>query len=110
MSDTTLPILSLGVIGTSRKPDERRVPIHPAHLERLPELRDLRARWRRGYGERFGLRRGTASLVGGVASRDDVIAAGRHRAAAEASARGPARSCATVRCCGAGRTRAGPAR
>ena len=29
--------LSLGVIGTSRKEDEKRFPIHPDHLSRLPE-------------------------------------------------------------------------
>ena len=47
--------LTLGVIGTSRKPDERRVPIHPGHFERLPD--DLRARVivEQGYGERFGV-------------------------------------------------------
>jgi len=27
----------MGVIGTSKKEDERRVPIHPDHLKRLPE-------------------------------------------------------------------------
>ena len=29
-------ISKMGVIGTSRKEDERRVPIHPEHLKRLP--------------------------------------------------------------------------
>lgn len=29
--------LTIGVIGTSRKTDERRYPIHPAHLMRIPE-------------------------------------------------------------------------
>ena len=29
--------LTLGVIGTSKKEDERRVPIHPEHLPRVPE-------------------------------------------------------------------------
>ena len=29
--------LTLGVIGTSKKEDEKRVPIHPEHLSRLPE-------------------------------------------------------------------------
>lgn len=27
----------MGVIRTSKKEDERRVPIHPGHLKRLPE-------------------------------------------------------------------------
>jgi len=32
---------TLGVIGTSKKEDERRLPIHPEHLLRLPlEVRE----------------------------------------------------------------------
>ena len=30
-------ISEMGVIGTSKKEDKRRVPIHPEHLIRLPE-------------------------------------------------------------------------
>ena len=31
--------LTLGVLATTRKPDERRLPIHPLHLDRIaPEL------------------------------------------------------------------------
>ena len=34
--------LSLGLMSRSRKPDERRLPIHPAHFERIdPDIRDL---------------------------------------------------------------------
>ena len=68
--------LTLGVIGTSRKPDERRVPIHPGHFERLPD--DLRARVivEEGYGERFGIVDDELRpFVGRFASRDEVIAA-----------------------------------
>jgi len=32
-----MALLKMGVIGTSKKEDERRVPIHPEHLNRLPE-------------------------------------------------------------------------
>lgn len=32
--------LTLGVIGTSRKEDEKRVPIHPDHLSTILEGRD----------------------------------------------------------------------
>jgi alanine dehydrogenase len=47
--------LSLGVMARSRKPDERRLPIHPMHLPRLdPDLRE-RIYLERGYGERFGV-------------------------------------------------------
>ena len=47
--------LVLGVVGASRKPDERRVPLHPGHLDRIPD--DLRPRvlLETGYGERFGV-------------------------------------------------------
>ena len=30
--------LSLGVCGTSRKENEHRLPLHPRHLHRVPEL------------------------------------------------------------------------
>ena len=75
MSDTTIPILSLGVLATSRKPDERRLPLHPARLDRIePELRDL-ITLETGYGERFGLTdEQLRPLVGGIATRDDIIA------------------------------------
>lgn len=29
--------LTLGVIGTSEKTDEQRVPVHPRHLKRIPQ-------------------------------------------------------------------------
>jgi alanine dehydrogenase len=66
--------LTLGVIGSSRKPDERRVPIHPAHFERLPaELRG-RVSIERGYGARFGVADDELRPhVGRIASRDEVI-------------------------------------
>ncbi|WP_024804490.1 N(5)-(carboxyethyl)ornithine synthase [Nocardia sp. BMG51109] len=46
--------LTAGVVGTSRKSDERRLAIHPAHVDRIdPGLRN-RIFLERGYGERFG--------------------------------------------------------
>ncbi len=68
--------LILGVIGASRKPDERRVPLHPDHLDRLPG--DLRARvvLEEGYGIRFGIPDDRLRpLVGRILPRADVIAA-----------------------------------
>lgn len=67
--------LTLGVLATSRKPDERRVPIHPLHLERIdPELRQ-QVRLEHGYGERFGFSDSQLEpLVGGLASREQLIA------------------------------------
>jgi alanine dehydrogenase len=47
--------LSLGVMARSRKEHERRLPLHPQHLARIPA--DLRERiyLERGYGDRFGM-------------------------------------------------------
>jgi len=67
--------LALGIIGTSRKEDEKRVPIHPDHLSRLPE--DIRKQliFENGYGEPFGLNDDYfISQTGGVASRHDLLA------------------------------------
>ncbi|MEO6821311.1 MAG: N(5)-(carboxyethyl)ornithine synthase [Candidatus Nanopelagicales bacterium] len=67
--------LSLGLIGRSSMENERRVPIHPRHLDQIDA--DLRARMvvERGYGERFGvLDEVLAALVGRVASREEVLA------------------------------------
>jgi alanine dehydrogenase len=47
--------LTLGVIARSRKENERRLPIHPLHVQRIAA--DLRERiyLERGFGERFGI-------------------------------------------------------
>lgn len=74
-TDSTPDLLLLGVMATSRKPDERRLPIHPAHFERIDE--DLRANMilERGYGVRFGVAdKDLEPLVGGMADRDEIIA------------------------------------
>lgn len=68
--------LTLGVIGTSRKPEERRVPIHPGHFERLPERLRRRVIVEEGYAERFGIEDADIlPFVGRFAPRDEVIAA-----------------------------------
>lgn len=74
-TDFTPELLRLGVMGTSRKPDERRLPIHPAHFERIDA--DLRANMilERGYGKRFGVAdKDLEPLVGGMCDRDEIIA------------------------------------
>jgi alanine dehydrogenase len=66
--------LTLGVIGTSKKQDEKRVPIHPDHLSRLPE--DIRKQliFEKGYGKPFGLDDDFfISQTGGVASRHELL-------------------------------------
>jgi alanine dehydrogenase len=66
--------LSLGLVATSRKPDEHRLPIHPRHVERItPALRD-RVFLEQGYGERFGVSDAQlAPLVAGLLPRDELL-------------------------------------
>ena len=74
-TDSAPRLLRLGVMATSRKTDERRVPIHPAHLERIDE--DIRAQMilERGYGLRFGIADDQLSpLVGAMLSREETMA------------------------------------
>jgi N5-(carboxyethyl)ornithine synthase len=67
--------LTLGVIGSSGKVDERRVPIHPDHLPRIaPDIRRQMV-FEVGYGERFGISdTDLAAMSGGVAARSDLLA------------------------------------
>ncbi|MEQ9290368.1 MAG: N(5)-(carboxyethyl)ornithine synthase [Cyclobacteriaceae bacterium] len=64
----------LGVIGTSKKEDERRLPIHPDHLLRLPlEIRKQLV-FEKGYGKPFNIEDDEmASLSGGLASRSEIL-------------------------------------
>ena len=48
-------MLNLGVVGTSRKTDERRVPLHPEHLDRIPKDLLQHITFESGYGEPFGM-------------------------------------------------------
>ncbi|WP_121258311.1 N(5)-(carboxyethyl)ornithine synthase [Nocardioides ferulae] len=70
-----MTLLGLGVIGTSAKENEHRLPLHPEHLPLLDA--DLRAAitLEHGYGARFGV--SDASLgehVAGFASRAEILA------------------------------------
>jgi len=66
--------LKLGVVGTSRKEDEKRVPIHPDHLPRLPEKIRNQLIFEKGYGLPFGLDDDFfVSQTGGVASRHELL-------------------------------------
>jgi len=67
--------LTMGVVGKSLKQNEKRVAIHPEHIERIPkELREL-ITFEQGYGVRFGMDDDTlAKLTSGrVASRDEIL-------------------------------------
>jgi alanine dehydrogenase len=65
----------LGILSRSSKENERRVPIHPLHFERIdPDLRG-RIYLEHGYGERFGMPdEQLAAFVAGLRSREQLIA------------------------------------
>jgi alanine dehydrogenase len=68
--------MTLGVMARSRKPDERRLPIHPLHLGRIdPDLRE-RIVLESGYGDQFGITDAELEpLVGRVCPRAELVAA-----------------------------------
>lgn len=76
-SSSTSPsgdLLTLGLLAGSSMENERRLPIHPHHLDRIDP--DLRARMivERGYGADFRLEPGyLESRVGRVAERSEVL-------------------------------------
>ena len=47
--------LNLGVISGTRKENEHRVPIHPAHFDRIPDNLAANIPFERGYGIPFGI-------------------------------------------------------
>ena len=67
--------LSLGVLARSRKPNERRLPLHPAHLSRIDGQTRRRVFLEHGYGSDFGATDdGLADFVAGIATREQLIA------------------------------------
>jgi alanine dehydrogenase len=67
--------LSLGVIARSRKESERRLAIHPRHVERIEAGLRERIFLERGYGERFGVPdEQLAPLVAGLRTREQLLA------------------------------------
>ncbi len=70
-----MTLLRLGVIGSSAKENEHRLPLHPEHIPHLDA--DLRARitLEHGYGARFGATDASLSEhVAGFASRAELLA------------------------------------
>ena len=67
--------LTLGVIGKSSKSDEKRLPIHPRHLDRIdPELRKSLI-LEQGYGDAFGFSdTHLAPLVARICPREELVA------------------------------------
>lgn len=69
-----MALSKLGVIGTSKKEDERRVPIHPEHLNRLPENIRRKLIFEKGYGKPFNVEdEEIARQTGGMATRSEIL-------------------------------------
>ncbi len=69
-----MTLLKMGVIGTSKKKDERRVPIHPEHLIRLPEFIRRQLIFEKGYGAPFNIDdEEIAGQTGGIATRAEIL-------------------------------------
>jgi N5-(carboxyethyl)ornithine synthase len=69
-----MTLLKMGVIGTSKKVDERRVPIHPEHLNRLPEYIRRQLIFEKGYGAPFNMDdEEIANQTGGMATRSEIL-------------------------------------
>ncbi|MDQ0773278.1 alanine dehydrogenase [Streptomyces aurantiacus] len=69
-----MSLMSLGVLASSLKENEFRLPLHPGHLDRIDP--DVRAKifLEEGYGERFGVGDDALrSLVGGLRSREQLL-------------------------------------
>ena len=69
-----MTLLTMGVIGTAKKEDERRVPIHPDHLDRIPEHIRRQLIFEKGYGIPFNIDDEEISeLTGGIATRSEIL-------------------------------------
>jgi alanine dehydrogenase len=67
--------MTFGVIGTSKKENEHRYPIHPEHLSRLPEASRRQLIFEKGYGDPFDVSDAElAAQSGGVATRRELLA------------------------------------
>ena len=67
--------LTLGIVGTSRKENERRLPLHPAHVGDLAEDVRERTYFETGYGERFAVPDAEiARRAAGVRPREELVA------------------------------------
>jgi len=67
-------MLTLGVIGTSSKKNERRIPIHPDHFARIPESLRRQLVFEEGYGASLGISdEEIARQTGGTATRNELL-------------------------------------
>ncbi|MFC5678055.1 N(5)-(carboxyethyl)ornithine synthase [Aeromicrobium endophyticum] len=70
-----MDLLDLGVIARTAKENERRLPLHPRHLDRLSDEVRPHVFLEEGYGESFGVTDDELRpLVGGLLTRAELIA------------------------------------
>ena len=68
-------MLKLGVIGSSHKKNEKRLPIHPDHFPRIPEPLRHQLVFEEGYGTSLGSDDAEiARQTGGIATRRELLA------------------------------------
>jgi alanine dehydrogenase len=68
-----MSLLSVSVFGTSTKEDEKRVPIHPAHLEWIDKEIREKLTFEKGYGEPFGMDDHELSKWVSIAPREELF-------------------------------------
>ena len=69
-----MALLKMGVIGTSKKVDERRVPIHPEHIKRIPKNIREQLIFEKGYGKPFNISdEEISNQTGGIATRKELL-------------------------------------
>lgn len=68
-------LLTVGVIGKSLKENEKRVAIHPDHIQLIPEEFRRQISFEKGYGDLFGMDdQSIAEMTSGrVASREEIL-------------------------------------
>src|SRR6478735_3286721 len=70
-----MSMLTVGLLGRSRKENERRLPLHPAHLGRIDPTLRSQVYLETGYGAPFGMPdEEIAPLVGGIQPRAQIMA------------------------------------
>ena len=68
-------LLSIGVLARSQKENERRLAIHPLHLDRIDASLRRSVYLEHGYGEQFGMPdEQLADRVAGLRARDRLLA------------------------------------
>jgi N5-(carboxyethyl)ornithine synthase len=69
-----MSLLTVGVFGTSRKKQEKRVPIHPDQLDKISDEIKQHFYFEEGYGLPFGITDAElAAISGGVLSRNELF-------------------------------------